>query len=224
MGKQWVRQEIKRNELQELVDGAAIWVSRNRGIAAAIAAGGVAVAVVAVMLFYRSQSRQNMAWDLLSMAEEAAYQGKTESALKQLKDLDSRFPGSKASGYGLIFTGDLLYPKGQYKEALQAYNKVVENGGPKAILPLALGDMVVTQEASGLCQQAVPTAQRFLESYGDHFMAPQVHSSLARCFLSLGQKDQARTAFQKITLQYPETSWALWAKKRLDAVPGARAQ
>ena len=63
--------------------------------------------------------------------------------------------------------------------------------------------------------KAAQTAQRFLDAYGDHFLAPQVHSCLARSLESAGQAAQAKAAFQKIALQYADTSWAAWAQARL---------
>jgi TolA-binding protein len=216
MGKQWVRQEIKRNELQELVDGALVWISKNQQLAAGIA-GGAAVVVAAVCIFvYRIHSTQSATWDRLALAEDTAYAGQVDSALQQIKDLTTQYPSSQAAAYALLFEGDILFPRGQYKEALDAYNKVLENSEPKVLQPYALGDSALAQEGAGQCAQAVQTAQHFLELYPDHFLAPQVHASLARCLATTGQADQARTAYQKITLQYPDTSWAAWAKTRLE--------
>ena len=46
MGKQWVRAQIKRNEMQETVDRGLRWVAQNRqtaGISAGAIVGGPAV-------------------------------------------------------------------------------------------------------------------------------------------------------------------------------------
>jgi TolA-binding protein len=218
MGKQWVRQEIKKDWLQETIESLYVWGSKNRQTAATVAGGAALVVGLAGLLIYRSYSLQNAAWDRLTVAQDSAYSGKVDSALQQISQLAADYPNSAAAGYGLLFKGDILFPKGQYKEALEAYAKVLENGQPKAIQPMALGDTALAQEAAGQCPQAAQTAQKFLELYGDHFLAPQVHACLARCLQAGGQADQARIAYQKITLQYPETSWAGWAKTRLDAV------
>ena len=64
------------------------------------------------------------------------------------------------------------------------------------------------------------TDERFLGAYAEHFLAPQVHVSLARCETTLGQRDTAKATLQKIALQYPESSWATWAQERLKAPGG----
>lgn len=224
MGKQWVRQEIKRDELAEQIDRLVVWISKNQQLAGMIAAGAAVVIVGSALLIYRSRSIASASWDRLALAEEAAYAGQGDSAISQLKSLSEQYSGSDAAAYGLLFQGDLFYTKGSYKEALESYGKVAEYGRPKVIQPLAVGDSALAQEAAGDCAQAIQTAQRFLETYPDHYLAPQVHACLARCLEASGQADQARTAAQKIVLQYPDTSFAAWARQKVEGVkPGAPA-
>ncbi len=218
MGKQWVRQEVKKDWLQEVTEDLTVWVSKNQQTAA-LAAGGILAAVAAIGFFvYRTHAVQSAAWDRLALAEDAYYSGQPEAAAKQIQELVGAYPNSAAASYGLLFQADILYPRGQYKEALENYNKILERGQPQVLQPLALGGSVLAQEAAGQCQPAAQGAQHFLELYADHFLAPQVHASLARCEQTQGLTEQARNAYQKITLQYPDTSWAVWAKKRLDAL------
>lgn len=215
MGKHWVRQQVKHNELADFLDWGLIWLSKNRQTAGI--AGGVILAagLAAGLTLYRSRAVQRAAWDQLSLAQGLAYTGRADVSLQQIKELESQYPNAKAAGFALLFAGDTLYPRAQYKEALEYYAKILELGQPKNLLPLALGGTAITQEASGAVQQALQTAQRFLETYPDHFLAPQVHACLARCLEAAGQAEQAKAACQKIVLQYPDTYWASWAQNRL---------
>ena len=215
MGKQWVKAEIKRNEIQVAVDKTVLWVSENRQTAS-IAAGAAAVALLAASLFvYHARSIKDEAWSRLGLAQDLAGGGRADLALKQIQELTARYPNTDAAGFGLLLAGDILYPQGQYKEAIDNYRKVLEGGAQKALQPIAMGDIGLSLEASGLCQQAVETDGKFLETYPDHFLAPQVHASLARCLQALGQTEQAKAAYQKIALQYPQSVWAEWAQNRL---------
>lgn len=215
MGKHWVRQQVRRNELQDTVDMVLLWVSRNRQTAAAGAGALAAALLIAGFIVYRSRTLAEAAWSRLGEAQEHAYGGRPDQSLLRLKELFTDYGRTKASAFGLLFQGDMMYPRGQYKEALESYSKVLERGEPKVLQPVATADIAVTQEAAGNCPEAASTAQRFLDSYADHFLAPQVHASLARCLEALGKGDQAKAAWQKIVLQYPDTSWASWAQKRL---------
>jgi tetratricopeptide (TPR) repeat protein len=215
MGKQWVRAQVKRNELQDAVDRILFWVAANRQTAG-IAAGAVAVVLLFAGLFlYSHRAKQNAAWDELSVANGLAYSGQTDAALKKVEEISAAYPGAAASGYGLLFAGDLLFHRDRYADSVRYYQQLVDRGQPQVLQPFALGGLALAQEASKQCAEAVKTAERFLGTYSDHFLAPQVHTSLARCETALGQRDTAKSTLQRIALQYPETSWAAWAQDRL---------
>lgn len=215
MGKHWARQQVKRNEIQDFIDKALIWINANRRIAGAAAGAVLLVLAIVSLAFYRSRTIQTTAWDRLSLAQNFAYGGRLDDAVRQINDMAVDYARTQAYGFGLLFAGDMLYPRGQYKEAVENYSKIIETGEPKVLLPFALNDTAIAQEAAGQFQQAVATAQRFLESYPDHFLAPQVNVCLARSLQALGQKEQAKATYQKITIQYPDTSWAAWAQSSL---------
>jgi len=220
MGKHWVRQQIKRNEVQEAVGRALAWTAGNRrtaGIAAGVSAG---VILCAGLFLYSYRARQNAAWDQLSLAYGYASGGKADAAVKKVDELNAEYPASAASGYGLLFAGDLLFHRERSAESVKYYQQLLGRGRPQVLLPLAWGGLAAAQEAAGKCSEAVETGERFLGAYPDHFLAPQVHMSLARCQASLGRADAARAAWQKIALQYPDTSWAQAAQERLKALGG----
>ena len=135
--------------------------------------------------------------------------------LKKVDELNASYPSAVASGYGLLFAGDLLYHKDQFEPSVKYYQQLLDRGQPQALQPFALSGVVSAQEAAGQCAQAAQTAERFLGTFPDHFLAPQVHASLARCQAALGQADTAKATLQKIVLQYPDTSWAAWAQEKL---------
>lgn len=215
MAKQWIKAQVRHNEYQDFVDRGLHWVLANRQRALIGAGSAAGVVLLSLLFLYRYRAGQNTAWERLSVAQGYAYSGQGEASLKQLKELAADYGGSKAAGFGLLFAGDLLYRQGSYKEAVAYYNQVVERENPKAAVPIALANSAIAQEAGGDFAQAAATAQRFLDLFSDHFMAPQVHASLARGLQAQGQVDAAKAALQKISLQYPETPWSAWAQQRL---------
>jgi TolA-binding protein len=216
MAKQWVRQhEVQRDEVQDFIERGLVWVERNRQTATTGGAIALAAALAAGVFAYQASVSRSRAWERLGLAESLAYSGRGEQSVEQLKQLLSEQPQSEAAAYGGIFLGDLDFQRGQYKEAIEAYTRVVERGTPPAVQPMALSGLAMSQEAAGQAKEAAATAQRFLETYPDHFLAPQAHSALARAQASAGLADQSRQTLQKIVLQYPETSWAAWAQTRL---------
>lgn len=217
MAKQWIKQQVKRNELQEYVDRGALWALGNRQTVLMAAGGVLAVLVIAGMFLYKNSSGQTAAWDRLSVAQGYAYGGQADASLEQIKGLETEHTGAKASGFGQLFAGDIYFQRGSYKETTETYSKILERGEPRALVPYALSGTALAQESAGQCGESAATSQKFLDTYSDHLLAPQVHASLARCLNNLGQTDQAKTTYQKITLQYPDTYWARWAQARLSA-------
>jgi TolA-binding protein len=220
MGKQWVRQQMKKHELQDAVDKAIRWISENRqtaGIAAASAAG---VMLLAGLFLYSHRAKNNAAWDLLSLANGYAYAGQAETAVKKIDELESQYQSTPAAAYGLLFAGDLLLHRSSFPDSMKYYKQLLDRGPPQHLQPFALCGMTVAQEALGQYNDAIQAGERFLNAYPDHFLAPQVHSALARCQVSSGQTDAAKATLQKIALQYPDTSWAGWAQNKLKAMSG----
>ncbi|MDD5657428.1 MAG: tetratricopeptide repeat protein [Elusimicrobia bacterium] len=218
MGKQWVRAQIKRNEVQNAVDGAISWVAANRRTAG-IAGGCAAAAVLlGLLLLYSYRARRNDAWNQLSLANGLAYSGQIDAAIKTADELDAKYPSSDASGYGLLLAGDILYSRERFAESVKYYQRLLDKDQPKVLMPFALTDLAEALEADNKCPEATQTAERFLAAYPDNFLAPQTHAALARCQLALGQLDAAKAALQKIALQYPDTSWAAWAQARLKSL------
>lgn len=217
MGKQWVREQVRRDPVQDSVDKGVRWVDDNRQFALGAAGAGVCLLLLAVLLISHARSTRIKAWDRLGLAEAMAYAGQPDASLQQLKQLTEEQPGSAAAGFGRVFAADISYSRGQYKDALDGYNAVLERGKPAGLQPIALNDVAISQEAAGQFEQAQQAAQRFLELYPDHFLAPQVHACLARSLAALGQLDKAKTTYQKIALQYEGTPWAAWANARLQS-------
>jgi tetratricopeptide (TPR) repeat protein len=215
MGKHWAREQIRHDEVHDTVDKAMSWIQENRQTAGTAAAVVVVVALVAAVVARQRFSSRAAAWDRLSVAQSLAYSGRADASLEQLKQLETEQSGSAAAAFGELFAGDVLYERGDYKSAVEHYNKLLERGTPKALQPLALNGLALSQESLGQPQQAVASAQRFLEAYGDHYLAPQAHACLARSLQAMGQADQAKAAYQKISLQYPDTSFAALAQAQL---------
>ena len=220
MGKQWVRGQVKRDEVQNAVNSAIRWVNENRQTAGITAASAAGLILFGGIFLYSCHVKQNTAWNTFSMANGYAYLGQPDIAIQKVEELDTQYPSSPASGHALLFAGDILYSKGQFPQSAKFYDRLLDKGQPEQLLPFALAGLSAAQEAQKLYPEAGRTAERFLAAYPDHFLAPQVHAALARCQATMGQVDASKTTLQKIALQYPDTSWAGWAQERLKALGG----
>ncbi|MEK9144819.1 MAG: tetratricopeptide repeat protein [Elusimicrobiota bacterium] len=215
MGKQWVRQEAKKNELAQVMDSALHWVRFHQQTAAWTLVAVLGIAIAGATMSYRILQAREQSWGKLAIAQSLAYGGQVEPAFQQISALSSEHPGSVAAGYGMLLEGDIRFQQEKFKEAAEVYRHLADEPAHKSLAPLALADLGVVQEAAGDCKAAVEADQRFLDSFQDHFLAPQVHASLARCLGALGEAEKAKATLERIAFLYPDTPWVDWAKSRL---------
>lgn len=222
MGTHWARQQNKNNELEGVLAKSILWIKANQKISAISASAALLILIVSLAAFYHSKSVQKEAWQRLSLAEGLAASGHPNQALSQIKALESDYPNASAEGFGLLFAGDIAYSTGNYVQAESYYLKAA-NENSQLIAPFALNDLTLTYEASGQRDKSVEEAQKFLNLYPDHFLAPQVHSAMARSLDAEGKIEDAKIAYQKIALEYPNTFFATWAQNRLNALTAAKS-
>ena len=217
--KHWsTKSEAARDEVKDAVEEAFTWVFFTHRRQAALSLGGVAaVALLGGLLLYSRQAKAASAWDKLSRAEAAAYSGRPQDAQTLLAEVSSEGGSRGASTLAHMLDGDILYTKyAAYDKALAAYDQAVQEA-PEALRPFAVAEKVMALEAAGKTADCAAAAQSFLDGHADHLLTAQVHAALARCQSALGQADAAKATLQRISLQYPNTSWAAWASSRLQA-------
>lgn len=214
MSKQWVKQELHKNEAALILDRAVVWVLAHKEASAGIGLTAAVALALAVYSFARYREVQQTAWERLAVAQSYAFAGQADQALQQTQGVVDGYPRSRAAGFAVQFQGDLLYRSSRFKDAIAAYEKVFERKDP-ALVPYALAGIAQAQESGGDFPAATAAARRFLEAHQDHFLAPQVQSILARSLQAQGRLDEARSAYENISLLYPETFWATAAQQAL---------
>jgi tetratricopeptide (TPR) repeat protein len=220
MSKQWARQEAHKNELALAVEKTWTWTQSNRQRVTV----GLGIFLVLLLLGgffgYQHWANEKAAWIELRRAQYAGAQGQYDVAITQLETINTQFPQTPAWGYGVLLEGDILYRQGLYQRASQSYQRIIDRHAPEALVPFAMTDLGLSQEAARDFAKAIETDRRFLDSFKDHFLAPQTHAALARCLEALGRKEEAKAAYQQMGTLYPDdVYWIQWAQSRLKPTP-----
>ncbi|TBR23124.1 tetratricopeptide repeat protein [bacterium] len=214
MNQEITKQDIKRNEVADVLEGGFRWVKLHPQQALWSGLGAAAVVLVAVAFVFRRHQAREDAWSSLAAATAYAYSGQTDAALGQVKAVAEAHGGTAAAGYARLLAGDVLFQQGKFKEAGQSYQELLAQPGDAAAAPMALSGLALAQEGAGDCPAAAASAQKFLDAHQDHYLAPQTHAVLARCLAAQGKTEDAKAAFQRIEILYPGTYWESWAKAR----------
>jgi len=140
--------------------------------------------------------------------------GNYAEAEKQLDSIEANFSRTSAWGFAALTKGDLLFRQNKFKEAAGEYAKVAAKG-PKNLLPFAFYDLGKAKEAAADLAGAQGHYKDFLAAYPEHFLAPEVHLSLANAYELSNNPAEAKAAYEKIALLYPDTYWAMVAKAKV---------
>lgn len=194
------------------VELALDWIKKNRETFIGSLVILVAAAIFAVYFFMHYRGLRDTAWKNLFMAQQIGYQGNVAAAQQQLDGIAASFGSTSAAQYALLTKGDIFFAQNKFKEAAAEYEKVLKD---KELGPFALYSSGKCKEAEGDLAGAMAQYSEFLSKNPEHFIAPEVHASLARAQELSGAKDLAKTTLEKIVLLYPDTAWAMQAKARL---------
>lgn len=195
------------------LETAIDWIKVNRETFIGSVVILLAVAIFAVYFFVHYREVRDTAWKQLFIAQQIGYSGNMQQAQTQLDEVVTSYGSTSAAGFATLTKGDMLYAQGKFKDAGAEYAKLLAS---KDLGPFALYDLGKCKEADGDLAGAQAQYSDFLSKDPEHFMAPEVQSSLARVQELAGAKDQAKTTYEKIVLLYPDTSWAADAKAKLE--------
>ena len=203
------------------IETALGWIKKNRETFIGSVVILLAIIVFSVYFLIHYRGLRDTAWKSLFIAQQQAGGGNFAQAQQQLAAIEASYGSTSAAPYATLFKGDMLFAQGKFKEAAAEYSKLTNS---KDVAPFAIYSVGKSKEAEGDLAGAQVAYSDFLLKTPEHFIAPEVHSSLARTQELSGSADLAKTTYEKIVLLYPETSWAMQAKAKLTPQPPAPAK
>ncbi|MDA8130691.1 MAG: tetratricopeptide repeat protein [Elusimicrobia bacterium] len=193
-------------------DRALEWIKKNRETFIGSVVILLAAGIFAVYFFMHYRDTRDSAWKALFIAQQTGFGGNVAEAQRQLESVEASFAGTSAAAYAALTRGDIFFAQGKYKDAEAQYAKV---SADKILAPFAIYSLGKSKEADNDLAGAQAQYSDFLSRFPESFLAPEVHASLARSQALAGAKDLARGSYEKISLLYPDTPWAMEAKARL---------
>jgi predicted Zn-dependent protease len=215
MGKQWARKEAKENWVAVGLENAGLWIRHHQQASVWGGLGLVAAILLGAGFYSQRNASMEESWSKYAFAQSYAYSRQPQQAIDQIQKLETAHPGSAATSYGLLLAGDILFEQERFAEATVSYEKVVARPNHVETLPLGMASLTLTKEAVSDFPSAIDNGERFLSSYPEHFLAPQVHASVARSYAASGKEEQAQSTYQRIVFLYSGTYWEGWAKARM---------
>jgi len=199
---------------------ALAWIKAHRDTVTGSLVILAGAALFGLWVAFHYAGVKESAWKELFIAQQIGYAGNYAEAEKKLDAVTASYARSSAWGFAALTKGDLLFRQGKFAEAALEYAKVSASKR-EDLAPVAVYGEGRAKEAAADAAGAADRYKYFLAQYPEHFLAPEAHLALANVLDASGAKAEAKAAYEKIALLYPDTSWASAAKARI--MPGAPA-
>ena len=202
-----LRAAIKRNELEEVLDGTGEWIkSHLENVLIGVVLVVVGVVLVPYWMGSRAEQASQAATQLRAAQQEyqrafAAAGGQAEAlnqARSKFQAVSSSFPGSIAAAQAALGVAQVDLALGQWDQALANFqNFLVEFGEDHELAPLAVEGKAQSYEGRGEYEQA---ASEYLSLDGRDLQAPNLGLSLlgaARCLVRAGKPAEAKSLLER---------------------------
>lgn len=213
----WIEDKKKVEQIQKskaLLD----WIRENRETF--WGSVGIVAAVIAFVVFFSVNyaKSQNNAWRALFMAQQNYYAGNKDDAKKIIDELVKNYGRSSAVPFAHMLEGSMEFAVGNYEEAEKKYSLALKKGN-NGLAPVIMYDIAKTYEARMDWNKTIELYGDIIKKYPGHYIAPEVYTNMAVAYARAGKQEESKSAFEKITMLYPDTEWAEQAKETLNPTP-----
>lgn len=244
------RQHLRENELVHTIHAARDFVETRKRPLTGLLAGVVIVAlVVAGVVVARNRSRsqgQELLADAMvalnarvvpigatgeddvpaaaalgATGSFATEEEKLNAALPKLKTAAETYPDSDAGITARYHLAGALAALGRHKEAMQAFDEVVERAGRDSLYGrMAMLGKADAQAEAGEVDAAIEAWKNLASTAGDELPVDAILMQLARAYAVKGNTEEARKAFTQIVDEHPESPYTPEAREALESLKG----
>jgi TolA-binding protein len=237
------RHKLKENDLARTVSHAReVLDTRKRDITIALVALIVAIAAVGGYVWWR-QTRDAGANELLASAI-AVYdspivplaapapgspaplpqpgtftteQEKLQAALPKFREAADRYPNSGPGLVARFHLAGILAAMGQYAEAEQKFQQVVNQGSTTIYAQTARLGLAETQIAQRKFDSAIAIYTELSRNSSSQIPVDSVLMQLGRAYALAGRKQEAARTFDRIVQEFPTSVYLADARRELEA-------
>ncbi len=220
MVRRWVREELKKEYVSELVLKSIDWIKNNKQKVLAIAGTTVAIiAVISFFIYHFAQLNKDVEERIAQIMGQIQSNNYTQ-ALSICDDTINNYGTSPSTKNVWFYKGQILYQLGKYSESVTAYREFIQRRGHKNIMPLAMVGEAQAVESNNDFVKAIELYDQFTKKYSDHFLTPVAFMSLARCYQLVNRADEALKIYERVISRYPNTYWKQQAEQQTTLLRG----
>jgi TolA-binding protein len=145
-------------------------------------------------------------------------QEKLHAALPKFREAADRYPNSTPGLVARYHLAGILAALGQYPEAEQRYQEVVNKGSGTIYARTARLGLADAQVAQGKYDNAIQIYTELSRDTTSQMPVDGVLMQLGRAYVRAGRKEEAARTFDRIVQEFPQSSYLSEAQRERDAV------
>jgi predicted negative regulator of RcsB-dependent stress response len=226
-----VEKKVSRKELLKESDeflttsGMVIKYFRENPRAITATVGVAVVCVLAALAFTSYQKfRISKSHELfeaahksyaISMADPSPSPEVLDKLFKSFDTIAGDYRSLVSGEMALLYTGHVLYRKGDYKESLERYNRMQSTNIVKeGLAPLIMYHIAMTKFALKEYDQALSMFDQLSQGINSPYRR-EAFASIARIYESIGKNMEAVQAYKQYLKMFPEAPDAIFIKARI---------
>ncbi len=203
------KKEIKEDKLVTTYFQVRDYMDQNKKNLIKYGGGGLLLIALVVFWFSSKSGAEYDASYELGVAMMVAGQSEPAALADNFAQIADRYNGTTAGNEALLYAAQMKRMANLNEEALEAYNNYIRRGDKgKFLYPAAFCGKAACLEDLNRFEEAAETYLRAASSHRDFFMAPRFILDAARCYRLADMPDQARTQYEAVIEQYPDTDFS----------------
>ncbi|MFH1414831.1 MAG: tetratricopeptide repeat protein [Elusimicrobiota bacterium] len=213
MTKKWVKDELRKNRLENAVISSIKYAKENRNNIYV-----VIVSVIVIFLFIgvvvKNRGKETIAASkLLAFAQLDFDRFNYDAAIKKIDNIEETFKTTSVIPQALYFKGLSYYRKGNHEQAREILEKCIGFRKNK-IEPEARLSLATVCEEMGKYEDAL---EHYNNIKDDHYLKPEALMGMARIYELTKRTEEAIDVYTKVQSHYVNTYWGNLAGMRLYA-------
>ena len=214
MTRKWVKDELRKNPLQNMVFGAVDYYKGNKSN---ISVGYVILLVIGLFVGMAVRNRiqeTNQASKIFTFAQNDFDRFNYKEAINKLNDIEKKFAHTKIMPHALYFKGLSYHKQGQLDASMNSLAKCITEHPKSKIISLARLSLAAVHEEIGNTEAALSEYNLIDDN---NYLKPEALAGMARIYESTGKTEEALNVYKRMQSHYINTFWGNFAENRLIA-------
>ncbi len=215
MTKKWVKEELKKNPVENIIVGLIDYFNKSKNN---ILAGLIVVVIIGLFIgaIIKNRIKENRnASKLLAFAQNDFDRFNYEAAIKKFNEIERNFRSSPIMHQVLYFKGLSYYRQGKLQQAEKELKKCISEFKKNKIVSEGRLSLAAVYEDMEKYEEALTQYEAIKDN---EYLKPEALTGAARLYELMGKKEDAVNTYNKIQSHYINTYWGNFAKSRLSAL------